>query len=247
MLEKVTLITKTEGLNQYKDRSLDEIVVGIARVSSSRETNELFDEAYKLIRHCILHQHWSVFEMANLTFEIKTSRAMGRELLRHGVMGIQEFSQRYAEVNSFESIEIRQQAKNNRQSSSENINPVLETGITAEDAVATTVAFSQETYKMLLNSGVARESARLILPETATSTLILNGRLREWITFLNVRLHKTAQKEIREIAEAIRDEFIKECPLIAKALFNFDNAYEVHIIDRLVLEKYKVYHLIDKK
>ena len=88
----------------------------------------------------------------------------------------------------------------------------------------------------------AKETARFILPESARTKLYFNFRIRELITFLNARLHKTAQKEIRLIAEQIRDIFIQECPIISEALFNFDNAYEVPILDRIVLEKYKVYN-----
>ena len=97
---------------------------------------------------------------------------------------------------------------------------------------------SQYAYERLLEWGVAKECARFVLPETTQTTLIMNFRIRELITMLNVRLHKTAQKEVRLVAEAIRDIFIQECPLTAAALHNFHNAYEVHILDQLVLEKH---------
>lgn len=234
---KVRLISKTVGAigTEYEGRSIDEIIVGIARLSSSREVNELFDSPEKLLRHCIMNGHWSIFTMANLTFEIETSRAIGRELLRHSIQK-QELSQRYSEVNQFEPIELRIQSKSNRQSSTE---------IIQDEDVNTLVnnhlELTNNIYQELLNQGVSRETARFILPETTQTKLITNGSIREWITTLNQRLHKTAQKECRLVAEAIRDIFISECPIISEALFNFECAYEVHILDRLVLEKYKVF------
>lgn len=145
-------------------------------------------------------------------------------------------SQRYVEIDSFESIELRLQSRNNRQSSTDIIED-QELISLANDAVDSSV----EVYKKLLASGVARECARLVLPETAQTKLIMNGTIREWITTLNQRLHKTAQKECRLVAEAIRDIFIRECPITSQALFNFEYAYDIHILDRLVLEKYKVF------
>jgi thymidylate synthase (FAD) len=237
----VRLITKTVGAvgTEYEGRSIDEIIVGIARLSSSRDVNELFDAPEKLLRHCIMNGHWSIFTMANLTFEITTSRAMGREWLRHWSIKPQEFSQRYAEATEFEPIELRLQSRNkrhNRQSSTEVIEDEELNNLVSEHLEET-----NNVYQELLNQGVSRETARFILPETTQTKLIMNGSIREWITTLNQRLHKTAQKECRLVAEAIRDIFINECPIISDALFNFECAYEVHILDRLVLEKYKVF------
>lgn len=252
---RVALITKTIGIegSLYEDRSIDEIIVGQARVSTSRTDQELFDTPEKLIRHCILNQHWSIFELANLGFKIETSRAIGREILRHGgQIGLTEFSQRYAEVLEMEPVELRKQAQSNRQSSTEVFDPELKfksidnnwNTIDSTQKASINIDYhnksTEKLYKQLLEAGVARESARMILPETTKTVIYLNARIREVITFLNARLHKTAQKEIREIAEQIRDIFIEQCPIIANSLFNFEEAYDHHIIDQLVLEKYKV-------
>lgn len=238
---QVRLIAKTVGYagTEYHNKSLDEITVGIARISSSREVNELFDEPHKLLRHCISHGHWSVFTTTNLVFEVETSRAIGRQLLRHWGLKPQELSQRYAEIQSFEELELRKQCKNNRQSSSELIED--------EDMqflANITVKKAESTYKELLKNDVSRETARMILPETTQSRIIFNAPLREWITTLNQRLHKDSQKEIRLVAQAIRDEFIKQCPIISQALYNFEDAEDIHILDRLVLEKFGVYEII---
>jgi thymidylate synthase (FAD) len=228
---QVRLIGKTTGLLEYEGKSIDEIITGIARVSSGREVNDLFTDADKLLRHCIVNGHWSIFEMANLTFEIKTSRAIGREWLRHFSLKPQEFSQRYQVNSSFEPIELRKQSKSNRQSSEDILTDF-------DDLVSEHIIKSESLYIELLKNNVAKETARFILPETTSTTLIFNGSIRSWITTLNQRLHKTAQKEAREIAEKIRDILIQEIPVICKALNNFENAYEVHIMDWLVLNKY---------
>lgn len=245
---KVELITKSVGItgSLFENRSIDEIIVGQARVSTSRSDQELFDTPEKLIRHCILNQHWSIFELANLGFKVETSRAIGREILRHGShIGLTEFSQRYSEVLEMEPVELRKQASSNRQSSTEVFDPQIgkSFGNKFKSASSYIEGHANSTIKIyndMLEAGVARESARMILPETTKTTIYLNARIREIITFLNARLHKTAQKEIQEIAEVIRDIFIEQCPIIANALFNFDMAYDHHIIDQLVLEKYKV-------
>lgn len=238
------LLTKTIGLHEYEGKSIDEIITGIARISSSRETNELFAEPHKLLRHCISHGHWSVFATCNLGFEVVTSRAIGRELLRHWSLAPQEFSQRYKAVSEFEPIEIRKQCENNRQSSTEVFDPEITEGVTAMDSVNFNLEVIQNLYQSLLNHGVAKECARMILPETTQTTLYFNGKVRDWITMLNQRLHKTAQKECRLVAESIRDIFVQECPIISKMLFNFEDAYECHILDRVLLEKYGVYEAV---
>lgn len=246
---KVRLLTKTEGAKgtEYEDKSIDEIIVGIARLSSSREINELFDEPHKLLRHCINHNHWSVFGEANLGFEITTSRAIGRELLRHWSLAPQELSQRYKSISEFEPIELRMQSKDNRQSSTEVFNPSIQPvygQIIASREIVAHLDSTQELYQKLLDAGVARECARMILPETTETVLIFNGKIRDWITTLNQRLHKTAQKECRLVAEAIRDIFIEECPVISKMLYNFEDAYDCHILERILLEKYGVYDAV---
>jgi thymidylate synthase (FAD) len=92
----------------------------------------------------------------------------------------------------------------------------------------------------LIGRGIARECARMFLPEATKTTIYMNFRIRELITFLNVRLHHTAQKEIRLVAEEVKKIFMKECPIISKCLFDFEHAETIHILDQVVLEKYKV-------
>jgi thymidylate synthase (FAD) len=244
MTSKVRLIAKTVGYQdtEYEGKSLDEIVVGICRLSSSREVDELFDEPHKLLRHCLLNGHYSIFTTTNLVFEIETSRAVARQLLRHYSLRVQEMSQRYSEITSFKEVELRKRCKNNRQSSEEIIYDTNE--YVPNAYIKDHLQNTNELYKELLRNDVSPETSRMILPECATTKIIFNGTLREWITTLNQRLHKTAQKETRLVCEAIRDYFIMECPIISKCLYNFEDAYEIHLLDRLVLEKFGVYELV---
>lgn len=230
---KVELITITTGVGEaFEGKTIDELIVGQARVSTSREINELFDEPHKLLRHCILNAHWSIFSLANLGFRIETSRAMGRELIRHGIMtGLTEFSQRYSGDIEFEDVELRKQAVSNRQSSTEVLGSFTQDQIQEQFGAA---------YDNLINRGVARECARMFLPEATKTTIYMNFRVRELITFLNARLHHTAQKEIRLLAEEVKKIFIEKCPIISKCLFNFEHAEKFHILEQVVLEKYKL-------
>jgi thymidylate synthase (FAD) len=242
---KAQLITKTRGAvgTEYELQSIDEIIVGIARVSSGKVGEHLFSNPERLIRYTLLKQHWSVFEMANLTISVTTSRAMGREILRHG-FGKQEFSQRYAPAVACSLPEQRMQGAA-RQSSTQSV-------YAAEKGYLETMAYdavknSTQCYDELVKNGVSFETARMVLPECTETTMHLNGTIRIWLSFLNQRLHKTAQKEVRDVAQAVRDIFIKECPIISEAMFWFDNAENIHIFERLVLENYGVYEIAKQK
>lgn len=143
-------------------------ILRIARVSSSRKDKD--EEPEKLINYLIHNNHWSPFEHAMITLEIKTSKAMGIQLLRHRSFTFQEFSQRYAKVTEIEPIEIRKQADKNRQSSEQRFNPKLPKHSylnfegTAELAINHFIAVGQKLYEHLLEAGVAKECARMILP-----------------------------------------------------------------------------------
>lgn len=238
---QVKLITVTTGVGDFAGHSLDEIIVAQARVSSGKAGEELFKTPEKLIRYCISRQHWSVFATVNLGFEIITSRAISRQLLRHSAIKPQEFSQRYAEAQNFEPVELRMAATTNRQSSSESY-----AGSWGEIA-ETHCQGMVDIYQRLLADGVASETARFYLPESTQSRLYMNGTVRDWITLLNVRLHESAQKECRQVAEAIRDIFMEQCPIIAQALFNFEGADKIHILERVVLERYGVFESVRAK
>ena len=201
-------------------------IVEIARVSSSRLDKSEAPE--NLINYLIKNHHWSPFEHGFLTFEVITSKAIGIQLLRHRSNYFQEFSQRYQDVNKldegegiFEPIELRQQAVNNRQSSTEVFDPILSHGIydaiEASQIIKETLEECQDVYNKLLQAGVAREVARMILPMATKTRMYISMNVRSVIHWLDLRDDGHAQKEVQLIAQEIKKIFIEQCPIISKA------------------------------
>ena len=175
-----------------------------------------------MLKYLIDHRHWSPFEHTYFTYKIRTSRAIGRELLRHRSFTFQELSQRYEKVLEFEPIELRQQADKNRQSSEDVFDPMIvlhtDYGDMPSQKASTTVESFIEAigklYESLLEAGVARECARMILPECTSTTILMTGNLRSWFHFMSLRDHADAQKEAQIIARAIKESLAKEVPLL---------------------------------
>jgi thymidylate synthase (FAD) len=192
--------------------SIEDFTAYIARIGKVK------DNPKKLIKYLIKNKHWSPFEHTYITFKIETSRAIGRQLLRHRSFTFQELSQRYEEVLEFEKIELRREHPTNRQSSTEVFNPTF----TNEDFYCIPEDMEWEgselikeylyqveaLYTALLEAGVAKECARMILPECAKTTMLMTGNLRSWIHFLEIRLDEHAQKEVREVSESIKKELL---------------------------------------
>lgn len=208
-------------------------IVEIARVSSSRLDKTEKPEG--LISYLIRNKHWSPFEHAYMTFEIDTSKAIGIQLLRHVSFRFQEFSQRYAKVESIEPIEFRFQAEKNRQSSTNEAGwvEIYEGGSKTSLAVnlenveeisrflaqvADNMYKTMELYKKGLELGLAKECARMILPMATSTKIYMTGSIRSWIHCLEIRDDSHSQKEAQLIAKAIKEIFIKELPIISSAL-----------------------------
>lgn len=190
----------------------EQLMVYAARVSNP--SNQLNTETGpRLLRYCIRHGHWSVFETSSMTVEITTSRAIAAQLLRHRSFTFQEFSQRYAESVDAQHVELRLQDKTNRQASGEVLND-----FGADALVAGVVAEAFYAYNTLLSKGISRETARMVLPLCTTTTLYMTGNVRSWIHYLEQRTSAGTQKEHREIAEAIKVLFDEQFPAIAEAL-----------------------------
>jgi len=196
----------------------EEHIVEVARVSSKREDKRGNPEG--LLNYLIKHRHWSPFEHSYMTVEIETSKAIGIQLIRHRSFTFQEFSQRYQDVNQlndlFEPIELRTQAEDNRQSSVEVLDP--EDNPLIYDMVEEYLEFSRHLYDTLLSKGVARETARFVLPLATKTKIHMTGSIRSWIHFFELRDDGHAQKEIQEVAKAIKKIFKKQFPIISKAL-----------------------------
>ena len=212
---KVNLITSTPDAENQ--------IVYIARVSSKRKDKQSKPEG--LINYLIKHAHWSPFEHASMTVEIETSKAIGIQLIRHRSFTFQEFSQRYQDVNQlggmFEPIEFRKQCEDNRQSSSEVIDPHIPVSggyIPASTLLSDHLVASRNLYNQLIDAGVAREQARMILPLATKTKIYMTGTLRSWIHFLSIRDDGHAQKEIQLIAKKIKAIFKDKFPIISNAL-----------------------------
>ena len=197
--------------NNFNAMMPEEYIIYAARVSSDERVNN--DTAPKLLNYLIKHKHWSPFEMISIGIEIKTSRAIAQQILRHRSFSFQEFSQRYADVTEMEPVQLRFQAVANRQSSTSNVNDDV-----LDAVVETHIKNCEYLYLHLLDQGVAKECARMVLPLTTQTTIVMHGTLRSWIHFFEQRCSPHAQLEIQQIAFAAREEISKVCPWTATAL-----------------------------
>lgn len=191
----------------------EELVTYCARVSNpSNQFNQ--ETAPKLLAYLIKHKHWSPFEMVNACFEIQTSRAIAAQILRHRSFSFQEFSQRYASKTELEKLEWRMQGKTNRQVGEENITLSQEYKKIVDNVQKTCV----KTYETLLELGIAKECARMILPLNTSTTIYMSGNLRSWIHYIELRSKNDTQKEHRDIVLKIKEIFIEKFPIISEAL-----------------------------
>lgn len=197
-------------------------IVEVARVSSSRKDKSAKPEG--LLNYLIKHKHYSPFEHAYLTLEIETSKAIGIQLIRHRSFTFQEFSQRYQDVDlldeMFEPVELRKQCDDNRQSSTEVFDPVIrmESTVPASEVITSFLGKARSVYKRLLEAGVAREQARMVLPMTTRTKIFMTGSIRSWIHFFDLRDDEHAQKEIQLIAKEGKKIFKEQFPIISNAL-----------------------------
>ena len=188
-----------------------------ARVSNPQnQENENFEG---LIKYCIKHQHWSIFEQAFLTVEIETSRGIAAQILRHRSFTFQEFSQRYADSSLISEYipvpELRRQDVKNRQNSIDDMGEYEK--LTLQSKIQEHFAESMQLYKELLAHGVAKECARFVLPLATPTRLYMSGSLRSWMHYIDLRSAHGTQKEHMVIAEMCRDIFKEHFPVIAAA------------------------------
>jgi thymidylate synthase (FAD) len=204
----------------------EEMIVKMARVSAPKNQDNM-ETAPKLLRYLIKHKHWSPFEMANMCVEIHTNRSISPQILRHRSFSFQEFSQRYANTRELGSASIphlRRQDNKNRQNSTDDLAEALGPDKLASLYRRTSQLFeeAEHLYQEMVSSGVAKECARMVLPLNTPTSLYMNGTLRSWIHYLQLRCDPGTQLEHREIAEAIKRIFCKEFPVIGEAVFAED-------------------------
>jgi thymidylate synthase (FAD) len=209
---KVELLSYTQPAQHFAE-NLTELIAFCARVSNpSNQANHETSE--KLIRYLIKHQHWSPLEMVSICLEIETTRDIARQILRHRSFSFQEFSQRYAVADlGFQFKEARLQDEKNRQNSIETSDVGLQLNWeTQQDYV---IAAAEKAYRWALEHGIAKEQARAVLPEGITvSRLYMNGTLRSWVHYIQLRSGVETQKEHREIALACVDAIEPIFPMI---------------------------------
>jgi len=199
----------------------DEFIAYCARVSNP--ANQMNTKtASKLIQYCAKHHHWSIFEMANVVMSLETTRDIARQILRHRSFSFQEFSQRYADPTSslgFKKREARLQDTKNRQNSIETDNEELQQKWNYKQE--TIIEIAQGIYAWAVEQGIAKEQARVVLPEGLTvSNLFMNGSLRSWIHWIKVRNHPATQKEHRELAQQASGLLEQNFPSLKEVLYN---------------------------
>ena len=189
----------------------------IARVSNpSNQDNEKYAG---LLKYCIKHNHWSVFEQSTMTLEIETTRAIAAQILRHRSFTFQEFSQRYAQTNYLGDIELpelRRQDQKNRQNSTDDLDPnVIDT---LNKQMQTLFDSSLALYNQMIELDVAKECARMVLPLCTPTRIYMTGSCRSWIHYINLISAHGTQKEHMDIAAACRKVFTEQFPTVSEAL-----------------------------
>lgn len=190
----------------------EKMLAYIARVSSPQQDNP---EIAHLLRYCMAHGHWSVFEHAHATIEIRTSRMISPQILRHWSARFQEFSQRYAEAQDYIPYEARRQDHKNRQNSIDDLSAEVKIQwLSRQDQ---NFERAMEHYRWALDKGIAKECARAVLPLQTASCIYMTADIRTWIHYLALRCDAATQKEHRLIADSIKALLRTELPIIAEA------------------------------
>ena len=190
----------------------------VARVSNPN--NQENPKVAGLLKYCIQHQHWSIFEQAFMTVEIQTTRGLAAQILRHRSFTFQEFSQRYADTNlladEIPMFDLRSQDLKNRQNSNDDVPQNKKQDL--QEKIAEHFVQSMDLYNELLANGIAKECARFVLPLATPTRLYMSGSIRSWIHYIDLRSAHGTQKEHMDIAEGCRDIFKEQFPIIAEAL-----------------------------
>ena len=206
---KVSLLSVTPDAEKH--------IAYCARVSNpSNQDNDSFDG---LLKYCIKHRHWSIFEQAYMTLEIDTTRAIAAQILRHRSFTYQEFSQRYADSTALGDIKIpdlRRQDTKNRQNSTDDLDPIIVDRLQRQ--MITLFSSAKNLYLQMLDAGVAKECARMVLPLATPTRMYMTGSVRSWIHYIDLRSANGTQKEHMDIANECKRLFTEQFPIIGGAL-----------------------------
>ncbi len=218
-MSQVKLIATSTGAGELEGKGPQEIISYVARVSNPHN-QENYRTAAGLLKYCINHQHWSIFETAFMTLEINTNRGIAAQVLRHRSFTFQEFSQRYADTKLLDQNiplpSLRKQDQKNRQNSTNDLPPGM-----VEDYQKKIKKHFEDgmgLYNNLLDNGVAKECARFVLPLSTPTRVYMTGSCRSWIHYVNLRTAHGTQAEHMELAENCKKVFTQVFPDIAEAL-----------------------------
>lgn len=218
-MNEVKLIATTTGSGDLEGKSPQDVISYVARVSNPHN-QENYRTSGGLLKYCIKHAHWSIFETVSMTLELNTNRGIAAQVLRHRSFTFQEFSQRYADTKLLDQNipipDLRRQDDKNRQNSIDDLPPGMKTDYYKK--IAKHFDEGMDLYNNLLDNGVAKESARFVLPLATPTRIYMTGSCRSWIHYINLRTANGTQKEHMELAEAVRDVFIQVFPDVAEAL-----------------------------
>ena len=209
-MKKVKLVSVTPDAEQT--------MAYIARVSNpNNQDNETFA---RLLKYCIEHEHWSVFEQSSMTLEIETTRAIAAQILRHRSFTFQEFSQRYADTNLLDTNiplpELRRQDTKNRQNSIDDVSEEQTKMLLGR--IQNYFNEGLDLYNELLREGIAKECARFVLPLATPTRIYMSGSVRSWIHYIELRSGHGTQKEHMDIANACKDVFTEQFPTVSESL-----------------------------
>ena len=190
----------------------------VARVSNPN--NQENPKVAGLLKYCVTHQHWSVFEQAFMTLEIETNRGIAAQILRHRSFTYQEFSQRYADssmlADEIPLFDLRRQDTKNRQNSIDDVDPFTKQEL--EITIKRHFESAMDIYKQMLDIGIAKECARFVLPLATPTRIYMSGSVRSWIHYISLRSANGTQKEHMDIANACKQIFIEQFPTVSEAL-----------------------------
>lgn len=221
---KANLVSKTIGVGDYANLTDEEIITAVARHGIIKEDNG------ELVKYLMDNAHWSPLQFVDFTFKIVTKRSISAQIFRHRSLEHQERSTRYDKTIGFEPIEFRLEHPTNRQSSTEVVGMIESKRMaaiysnasdeqrTAIKAANNALKEVMQAYQMLIDSGIAKECARDILPLATTTHIHIKGNLRSLLSFLNVRLDSHAQKDIQEIAQCIGEALEQHMPNVMGAI-----------------------------
>ena len=210
MTQNIKLVSVTPDAEQH--------MAYVARVSNPK--NQDNDQFAGLLKYCIKHGHWSVFEQAFMTVEINTTRGLAAQILRHRSFTYQEFSQRYADSSMLGKEiplpELRRQDDKNRQNSINDLDPLVVQDFNTK--MQKHFVDGMKLYKQMLDAGVAKECARFVLPLATPTRIYMTGSVRSWIHYIDLRSAHGTQKEHMAVAEGVRSIFSEQFPTVSQAL-----------------------------